>query len=103
MKIKITTEDDEFKHGVYYDSITEAINYLELLEQKEKIEQKLKQIKEDMELTQSNRTNCAKCVWENNGCPGPVIRYDATLLSPVGFCPTGYKYKRDPPDGGYYG
>lgn len=38
---------------------------------------------------------CDKCVWSNS-CPGPV-----PLVKPK--CPQGFTYKRDPPDGGYYG
>lgn len=39
---------------------------------------------------------CSKCVYEHTECPGP------DLYSP-GCCPEGHKYRRDPPDGGYYG
>ena len=42
----------------------------------------------------TTRINCHKCVWEYTRCPGPTKQ---------GMCPTGHKYKRDPPDGGYYG
>lgn len=38
---------------------------------------------------------CGKCVWENE-CPGSPYTYPA-------HCPDNYTYKRDPPDGGYYG
>ena len=39
-------------------------------------------------------SNCDKCVWQYNKCSGQPIN---------GHCPEGVKYKRDPPDGGYYG
>ena len=38
-------------------------------------------------------TKCNKCVWQYNGCPGPT----------TSGCGGPYQYKRDPPDGGYYG
>lgn len=37
---------------------------------------------------------CRKCVYDHSECPG---------ATKTGKCPTGHKYKRDPPDGGYYG
>lgn len=37
---------------------------------------------------------CHKCVWEYQ-CRGPVAHDLA--------CPHGFTYKKDPPDGGYYG
>lgn len=40
-------------------------------------------------------TNCSKCVYEYGSCPGPTYRPTQ--------CPDGFIYKRDPPDGGYYG
>lgn len=40
------------------------------------------------------RTRCGKCVYEGD-CDGPSYM--------TGTCPTGFKYRRDPPDGGYYG
>lgn len=40
------------------------------------------------------RALCYKCVYEGE-CGGPSFL--------TGSCPQGYKYKRDPPDGGYYG
>ena len=39
---------------------------------------------------------CDKCVWYCTSCSGP-IRFGEPR------CPTGKSYKRDPPDGGYYG
>ena len=40
---------------------------------------------------------CDKCVWQYNSCSGPLKN-----TYPVQ-CPPGITYKRDPPDGGYYG
>ena len=37
---------------------------------------------------------CDKCVWQYTECGGPTLD---------GKCPTGISFKRDPPDGGYYG
>ena len=39
---------------------------------------------------------CDKCVWYCTSCSGP-IRFGEPR------CPIGKSYKRDPPDGGYYG
>ena len=39
---------------------------------------------------------CDKCVWYCTKCWGPTL-----ISGPK--CPDGQKYKRDPPDGGYYG
>ena len=39
---------------------------------------------------------CDKCVWYCTSCSGP-IRFGEPR------CPIGQSYKRDPPDGGYYG
>ena len=39
---------------------------------------------------------CERCVWSFAECPGP------TRANPTK-CPDGHTYKRDPPDGGYYG
>ena len=41
---------------------------------------------------------CDKCVWYYNQCGGPS--FDAVNIYG---CPPGKIYKRDPPDGGYYG
>ena len=45
------------------------------------------------------RINCDKCVWQYNSCSGPVHKANKIEFT----CPTGLVYKRDPPDGGYYG
>lgn len=45
---------------------------------------------------QVSKPQCEKCVWEFSECPGPSSN------SPWE-CPEGHNYKRDPPDGGYYG
>ena len=39
---------------------------------------------------------CNKCVWQYTDCAGPICldKWD---------CPAEYTFKRDPPDGGYYG
>lgn len=62
------------------------------------IEQIIKDFKEKYRVKQKcdNRVkqNCDKCVWQYNGCPASN--------NPVN-CPNGLKFKRDPPDGGYYG
>lgn len=43
------------------------------------------------------RKYCDKCVFSYGyGCPGPTLTIPAK-------CPDGIKYKRDPPDGGFYG
>lgn len=43
------------------------------------------------------RTNCDNCVWSYGyGCPGPSSVFPTK-------CPDGHTYRRDPPDGGYYG
>lgn len=41
--------------------------------------------------------HCDRCVWQGNECSGPVAGLDEPR------CPTGHSFKRDPPDGGYYG
>lgn len=48
------------------------------------------------EQTLFKTVNCNKCVWENF-CEGP------TRFTFPPKCPDGKTYKRDPPDGGYYG
>lgn len=42
-------------------------------------------------------SECDKCVWFSNSCSGPTFNCGRP------HCPPGMKYKRDPPDGGYYG
>ena len=42
------------------------------------------------------RAKCEKCVYSYTECPGP------TRTNP-NVCPPNHTYKRDPPDGGYYG
>lgn len=45
---------------------------------------------------QAPLAKCEKCVWSFTECPGPNLTAPAR-------CPDGHTYKRDPPDGGYYG
>ena len=45
-------------------------------------------------MKQFTSLNCEKCVWSNECKP---------IAEPAAHCPPGYTYKRDPPDGGYYG
>ena len=71
----------EFEHYVYCDTIDEAIKVLQELEIKE-----IKTI--ILEHTKSGR--CNKCVYEYT-CHKTDINGNCT------------DYKRDPPDGGYYG
>ena len=48
------------------------------------------------ENTRYTTADCEKCVWQNFLCPGPNgFRKEK--------CPEGHTFKRDPPDGGYYG
>ena len=43
------------------------------------------------------RRYCDKCFYSYGyGCPGPAFTIPVK-------CPDGIKYKRDPPDGGFYG
>ena len=41
---------------------------------------------------------CNKCVWYLYDCAGAK-----PIINGVYGCPSNHKYKRDPPDGGYYG
>ncbi len=54
------------------------------------------QLSPDEALRRYKIEECDKCVWSGYTCPGPV-----PLVKPK--CPQGFTYKRDPPDGGYYG
>jgi len=92
MMIEIRTaknEAEEFEHEGYYNSINEAIARLKTLEQDYKISP-------DEALRRYKIEECDKCVWSGYTCPGPV-----PLVKPK--CPQGFTFKRDPPDGGYYG
>ena len=82
MRIEICIENnnEEFEHEGYYDSIREAIDALHVLNGKEISELLEKEFQHD----------CTKCVWYMISCLG-------------GLCPPDKEYKRDPPDGGYYG
>lgn len=56
----------------------------------------LEQIKMDISLKQYRMNKCDKCVWSNECFP--YLKGDTTAS-----CPSDHTYKRDPPDGGYYG
>lgn len=78
MRIEISIEnenEDCFEHEGYYDTIDEAI-------------QNLYRLKIDEVVSKASR--CHKCVYELN----------CSSSDKDGNCPD---YKRDPPDGGYYG
>lgn len=92
MKIEICTckDDDElFEHDGYYDSIEEAIARLKTLEQHYKTSPQ-----EALRIYKIE--NCDRCVWQGYTCSGPVF-----ISEPE--CPPCLNFKRDPPDGGYYG
>lgn len=97
IEICICSEDnsEEFEHEGYYDSIDEAVDALRRLKKTLK--------PSDKELIEYKVAQCNKCVWQFNTCPGPIWRSNAITGEGYGFCPPGYTYKRDPPDGGYYG
>ena len=44
-----------------------------------------------MKIEKEIQNDCDKCVWYMISCPGGLK------------CPPDKEYKRDPPDGGYYG
>lgn len=56
----------------------------------------LEKIKMCIPLKQYRINKCDKCVWSNECFP--YLRSDTTVS-----CPSDRTYKRDPPDGGYYG
>lgn len=92
MRIEICTcedNDDLFEHDGYYDSIEEAIARLKTLEQNDKISPQ-----EALRIYKI--VNCNRCVWQGYSCSGPIL-----ISEPE--CPPCLKFKRDPPDGGYYG
>lgn len=72
IEICIENENEEFEHEGYYDSVDAAIATLKNL--------KFGKI--------TNR--CNHCIHFLVSCVGAET------------CPSGKKYKRDPPDGGYY-
>lgn len=103
MMIEIRTakdEAEEFEHEGYYDSIGEAIEWLQLLKQREDLDKKIASMKDNR---LKSYVDCNKCVWQYIRCPGPVTKQNALTMDTVISCPSGYKFKRDPPDGGYYG
>ena len=75
IEISISHNEEDFEHFGYYDSINEAVNALMALK-KEKI--------------LSKPPRCHKCVYEAT-CNNFDIDENCA------------DYKRDPPDGGYYG
>ena len=103
MMIEIRTaenEAEEFEHEGYYDSIGEAIEWLQLLKQREDLDKKIASIKDS---SLQHYVDCDKCVWQYIRCPGPITQQNSFTLKTKISCPTGFKFKRDPPDGGYYG
>ena len=86
MRIEICIEEEEgyFEHEGYYNTIEEAINALYKL-QKQTVLTKIEQY-----VAIRTLSRCSKCVYTNT-CPNIDIN---------GSCKS---YKRDPPDGGYYG
>lgn len=92
IEIRTKNEDKEFKHEGFYDSIDKAITALHQLKKPS-----------DKELIENKVAQCNKCVWQFNTCPGPIWKSNAVTGEGYGFCPPGHTYKRDPPDGGYYG
>ena len=69
-------DDNGYEHEGYFESIDEAIKHLQWLKEQEE---------------PSVRPRCDKCVYLKETC-GQTDK--------DGKC---WKYKRDPPDGGYYG
>lgn len=61
-----------------------------------KVEHTKQLMKKNWDLFVYEMSHCDRCVWQGNECPGPTPWK-------VPECPHGLKYKRDPPDGGYYG
>lgn len=75
IEICIENENEEFEHEAYCDGIDAAIATLQNLK------------------FGKNINRCNHCVHFLISCAG----------AEAGTCPSGKKYKRDPPDGGYYG
>ena len=76
------------------DKVKECIEYLDIEEETKKSEL--------CSITDFKNWNCDKCVWSNE-CSGPNVLYNVITHEEKYECPSGHKYKRDPPDGGYYG
>lgn len=68
-----------------------------------KIKETRRLVETNWDLYSYEVSNCDKCVWQYNSCPGPNILYNAITYEEKYKCPPGLNYKRDPPDGGYYG
>ena len=106
MRIEISVCDNDrenFEHEGYYDSIDEAIAWLKILKQQQVIDSKIQQHKTYQALKIAKRADCNKCVYQYTSCPGPISKYNAVTQDMEFFCPPEHHYKRDPPDGGYYG
>ena len=75
IEISISHNEEDFEHFGYYDSINEAVNALITLKKEEIL---------------SKSDQCHKCVYE-------------TMCNKSNENEDCRDYKRDPPDGGYYG
>ena len=107
MQIEISTRNnnrEDFKHEGYYDSIDEAIAWLKILKQQQVIDSKIQQHKTYQALKIAKQADCNKCVLCNDESKTPCkSKYNAVTQNMEFFCPPEHHYKRDPPDGGYYG
>ena len=84
----LKTEYDHYKYDLNnFEDYEEPFNLEEALAEFEELPSNDKKIVKLRYLQE----NCNRCVWYQVDCPGGLE------------CPPGKKYKRDPPDGGYYG
>lgn len=88
-------------HNNYPVSIETIIQDLKnKIQEENNLKNKTKWYYEELKVNYSERISfirayCDKCIWFHYGCSGPDIGKAQ--------CPPNQKYKRDPPDGGYYG
>ena len=76
-----------------YEKVKECKEFLDISQEKSQVTQD--DINGEMYLFK--RKYCDKCFYSYGyGCPGPIFTIPVK-------CPDGIKYKRDPPDGGFYG
>jgi len=82
-----------------YAKVKECKDFLDIEEESAavtKVKEERRLVEANWDLYYYKSSNCDKCVWQGNSCSGPVISDKIK-------CPNGIEYKRDPPDGGYYG
>lgn len=78
----------EFIHQIMQSTPNDKTDYFKI---------RMNAVNQNEILRRYRSSKCFNCVWSNECFPVLIDTWD------VASCPSDHTYKRDPPDGGYYG